>query len=77
MRCNALGGGSGGKNEAAGVNDDPEIRALNKKIEKRRMELESGDRFTHLGGFADHDTVTTGKSADAPSFGSASLLSTF
>ena len=64
MRCNAGVGGvaDGGSEDNKGrITNDPEIKALNMKIERRKMELErSNDRLGLHDGFTDYDTVTTG-----------------
>ena len=62
MRCNVGIDGDDDEEEDSKIRviNDPEIKALNMKIEKRKMELERGNRVTQQDGFADCDTVTTG-----------------
>ena len=65
MRCNAgaADDGGGGSNSEGRITNDPEIQALNMKIEKRKMELERSNRMMAVqdGFTTDCDTVTTGE----------------
>ena len=70
MRCNAgaADDGGGGSNSEGRITNDPEIQALNMKIEKRKMELERSNRMMAAqdGFTTDCDTVTTGEFKGSP-----------